>query len=274
MMTPFNLIKSLESWFFSRAWDVVLASGKKLVVSGADIEINSSGNLVLTGGNITLSAGTVDGVDISAHAADTDGHHNEAHTVASHSDTTGTGSELNTLTDGSNADSLHDHAVASHTIASHSDTTGTGAELNTLTDGSNADSLHDHAVGSHTIASHSDTTGTGSELNTLTDGSDASALHAHDGRYFQETEFSSNPGSNSKPLESNSSGELELERLTVGAVEATPTGVVISSSGLIRQGERSAPGTPASGHAYIWISTAGWLHWKSDDGTDHTVAEV
>ncbi len=34
---------------------------------------------------------------------------------------------------------------AAHTVASHSDTTGTGAELDTLTDGSNADSLHVHA---------------------------------------------------------------------------------------------------------------------------------
>lgn len=37
-------------------------------------------------------------------------HHNELHTVASHSDTTATGAELNTLTDGSNADALHAHA--------------------------------------------------------------------------------------------------------------------------------------------------------------------
>jgi hypothetical protein len=35
-----------------------------------------------------------------------------------------------------------------HTIASHSDTTATGAELETLTDGSNADALHAHAGGS------------------------------------------------------------------------------------------------------------------------------
>jgi len=35
---------------------------------------------------------------------------------------------------------------AAHTIASHSDTTGTGAELDTLTDGSDSDSLHDHAT--------------------------------------------------------------------------------------------------------------------------------
>lgn len=39
----------------------------------------------------------------------TDDHHSELHTIASHSDTSATGAELDTLTDGSNADSLHEH---------------------------------------------------------------------------------------------------------------------------------------------------------------------
>lgn len=47
-------------------------------------------------------------------------HHNEAHTIASHSDTTATGAELETLTDGSDADSLHAHAIANAHIASTS----------------------------------------------------------------------------------------------------------------------------------------------------------
>ncbi len=41
-----------------------------------------------------------------------DQHHAEAHSVASHDDTTATGAELETLTDGSNADSLHTHAAS------------------------------------------------------------------------------------------------------------------------------------------------------------------
>ena len=139
--------------------------------------------------------------DIALNTAD---RHTAAHTIASHSDTTATGAELETLTDGSDADALHAHAVndthvagdgsdhadvaantvlahaAAHTVASHSDTTATGAELETLTDGSNADALHTHTgVGGHTIASHTDTTATGAELETLTDGSNADALHVH-----------------------------------------------------------------------------------------------
>jgi hypothetical protein len=38
--------------------------------------------------------------------------HAEAHTIASHSDTTATGAELETLTDGSNADALHVHSAS------------------------------------------------------------------------------------------------------------------------------------------------------------------
>jgi hypothetical protein len=119
----------------------------------------------------TWASPTVDGTHSGS------AHHADAHTVASHSDTTATGAELETLTDGSTT-ALHAHAVhhvEAHTVASHSDTTGTGAEVETLTDGSNAESLHTHT---HTVVSHSDTTATGAELETLTDGS-TTALHVH-----------------------------------------------------------------------------------------------
>jgi len=48
------------------------------------------------------------------------------------------------------------HHAESHTIASHNDTTATGTELETLTDGSNADALHIHSGG---IVTHASTTG-------------------------------------------------------------------------------------------------------------------
>lgn len=50
---------------------------------------------------------------------------------------------LLTLVNGG-SNSLHSHAVPAHTIASHSDTSGTGPELDTLTDGSDAAALHKH----------------------------------------------------------------------------------------------------------------------------------
>ena len=91
--------------------------------------------LAITGGTGITTAATGNAVNIVGHA--------EAHTVASHSDTTGTGAELETLTDGSNAESLHTHT---HTVVSHSDTTATGAELESLTDGSANITLHTHAA--------------------------------------------------------------------------------------------------------------------------------
>ena len=93
--------------------------------------------------------------------------------------------------------SADDHHAQSHNVASHSDTTATGTELETLTDGSDADALHNHpsdltpaehtAIGAgaphhaeaHSVASHNDTTATGAELEILTDGSTAGGLHVH-----------------------------------------------------------------------------------------------
>lgn len=47
------------------------------------------------------------------HDADADAHHAESHDVVSHSDTTATGAELDTLTDDSMADALHRHSELS-----------------------------------------------------------------------------------------------------------------------------------------------------------------
>jgi len=73
----------------------------------------TAGNNVIMG-NYPAST-TVTGITIS-HDSDlsdvsADDHHPQAHTIASHSDTTATGAETETLTDGSDADSLHDHAT-------------------------------------------------------------------------------------------------------------------------------------------------------------------
>lgn len=71
---------------------------------------------------IALDDGTGTGVTGSVAHADTTGqtgddHHAEVHTIVSH-DTTATGANLTTLTDGSNADALHAHAASggAHTI--------------------------------------------------------------------------------------------------------------------------------------------------------------
>ena len=247
MRTPFNLIQSLGSWFFRKDGDIILQAGRTIVVSdtGVTVTIDNNGIVITGTGDVTIG-----GTSVSL-----DGH---AHT---HASTTGK--------------TVNDHHNESHTVASHSDTSATGSELNTLTDTSNADSLHSHsAVGSHTIASHSDTSGTGAELNTLTDGSDASSLHDHDGRYFQESEFASDTGATSKPLETDSSGVLKTQYFLAWVDIAAVSGIMVGGQGVTPGGgrimlkESSAPGTPSSGWSVIWCNTSGDLHFKNDAGTD------
>lgn len=119
-----------------------------------------------------------------------DDHHPQLHTIVSHSDTTATGGQLNTLTNGSNADALHIHTLANAHIANTTNPhatdignlgSGTLAELNTaITDATLDDSTAARPPTAHTIASH-DTTATGVNLDILTNGSNASGLHVHTG---------------------------------------------------------------------------------------------
>ena len=57
------------------------------------------------------------------------------------------GTTADTACEGNDARLSDARTPLPHTIASHSDTTATGTELNTLTNGSNADSLHVHSGG-------------------------------------------------------------------------------------------------------------------------------
>ncbi len=75
---------------------------------GAVVLASTATGVTVTG-NISVT-GTVDGIDIATDvAANTAASHAESHSVASHSDTTATGAELNELTDGS-VTTLHSHA--------------------------------------------------------------------------------------------------------------------------------------------------------------------
>lgn len=84
---------------------------------------------VMIDGNLSVG-GTID--QLVTHTANASAHH--VKTVSADID--------HDLISGVSAD---DHHAQLHTIASHSDTTATGAELNTLTDNSIADTLHRHA---------------------------------------------------------------------------------------------------------------------------------
>jgi len=238
--TPFDLIQALRSWFHAK--DAAIFTG------GRDIDTG--------GGDVVVGAGTVDGVDVGAHPGDANAHHAQSHVLA-------TGSALggdHTISGAASGEVLR----ATSSTAARFDQLA-HADLGSVT-------ANQHHNESHTVASHSDTTATGSELETLTNGSDASALHDHDGRYFQESEFSSNPGATSKPLESSSGGGLTLQSL---AAESTTVSILVygtiemRSSGVIKLQERSAPGTPGSGFIYIYPKTDGRLYYKNDAGTEY-----
>ncbi len=87
-------------------WEDLTDSGETSLHTHGDVATHAALDTGVHGaGGDTLATDA----DITTHAGNADAHHNESHTVASHSDTSATGTELNTLTDGSNADSLHSH---------------------------------------------------------------------------------------------------------------------------------------------------------------------
>jgi hypothetical protein len=150
--------------FTSGPLTVTSTGGEIFLISNTDIDLKLGDNaganvfsvqdsdnvdvlIVDSNGNLTL-IGTVDGVNIAAHAANGDAHHAESHTVASHSDTTATGTELETLTDGSDADALHTHAVTDAHVAATAAHGATGAVVGTT----NTQTLTNKTLTTPTIA--------------------------------------------------------------------------------------------------------------------------
>lgn len=154
---------------------------------------------------------------------------------------------------------LHDE---SHTIASHNDTTATGAELETLTDGSNADSLHVHnyAAASHT---HDDRYYTETETDSLLSGKSDTG-HTHDSRYYTETEVD-NLLDGYLPL-SAGSGEL-LTGDIYFSYSATGRGVILKGDvgqllngvGLAASGDLwlASSGADTIIHCDTWVKVSG-----------------
>ena len=153
--------------------------GKVLITVGGAAVWNYSAHTDLTGITtdqhhaILHTHNGADGTGVVEHDDTANG------TIAAH-DTGATGTELDTLTDGSNADALHDHAAPTinHTNLTNVTTDQHHAILHTHNgaDGTGVVEHDDTANG--TIAAH-DTSAAGSELDTLTDGSNADALHIH-----------------------------------------------------------------------------------------------
>ena len=100
----------------------VLATGTALgpdhTISGA-----ADGEVLRASSSMAARFDQLAHADLGSVTADQ--HHNESHSIASHSDTSGTGSELNTLTDGSDAGALHVHDAAYHLKTTFSENPGT-----------------------------------------------------------------------------------------------------------------------------------------------------
>lgn len=163
--------------------------------------------------------------------------HNEITTFFANTDLTG--AEAETLSDGSNADSLHVHAHNSTTglqggttneyyhltSAEHSEITTffgatdiTGAQAETLTDGSNADSLHTHAHNS-TTGLQGGTAGEYYHL-TLTQHTDLTTGINADDQHFHDSSNITFDGGSLTELESNNVEDalIELENKTFTAI--------------------------------------------------------
>ena len=275
--TPFDLIQALRSWFHAK--DAAIFTG------GRDIDTG--------GGDVVVGAGTVDGVDVGAHAGSANAHHNQSHVLATGSALGGdhtisgassgevlraTGSTAARFDQLAHADlgsvGVNDHHNQSHVLATGSalggDHTISGAADGQVlraysSTGARFDPLSDGDIPS-SIARDSEVT---SSISTHSGSSD------HDGRYFQESEFSSNPGSSSKPLESSAAGVLTLVQLvgTSTGISLVANGSVrIDGSGVLILTERGAPATPGSGYGYLYVSTTGVLRFKNDAGVDTAIA--
>lgn len=114
------------------------------------LQVDTQQEYVLTSVGPTVWTATAGGGGSVTHASTTgqtaNDHHNQIHALGGGDHTSATLAELNALvSDATLDDSSATRTPSAHTIVSHSDTTATGTELNTLTDGSNADALHTHA---------------------------------------------------------------------------------------------------------------------------------
>lgn len=94
--------------------------GAAYITNGTNATLTAEVN-----GAALVSAGNADSLHSHAHSATTgktaNDHHNESHTVASHSDTSATGAQLNTLVGGGST-TLHSHIAGMGTLVHSSNT--------------------------------------------------------------------------------------------------------------------------------------------------------
>lgn len=143
-------------------------SGSVTAASALTLPAHSvGGTLAMGANNITLDATqTVDGVDVSAH---------DANTTTAHGAVSAATASKHVVRDASARAKFAQSAAAGDAIVADANNRAPNA---TLLEGSSKATVQDHIPKAHSIASHNDTTGTGAELDELTDGSQTT-LHSH-----------------------------------------------------------------------------------------------
>jgi hypothetical protein len=152
--------------------------------------------------------------DISTHTSNSDAHHNESHNVASHSDTTATGDNLNELVGGGDT-ILHKHDTLYYT---ESEVDTISGSLNT----SKSDVGHSHTESDITDLDKY----TEAEINTIS-GSLQTAIdgksdigHIHDSRYYTESEVDTISGSLNTKLDTHKSADDHTNYLLIDGTRA------------------------------------------------------
>jgi hypothetical protein len=167
-----------QIWYFDGNSDMYIRHNyngpKTLYVANQNVNnvmhLDVEGNITL-GGNILLT-GTVDGVDISFHASDTNAHHARSHAITSINDHTATG-----LTAGQVLRASGETTFAWAQLA-HSDLSGIGTNNHAAID-SHISSITEHGATGAVVGTTNTQTLTNKTLTTPTIADFSNATHAH-----------------------------------------------------------------------------------------------
>lgn len=287
--------KEIAEWNGS-GWDFsgAPADGWYVVIHGENDPAENSGYVVDSGSWVQWTGNTqshnsltsLQGGTTNEYYHLTSAQHTEITTFFGNTDLTG--AEAETLSDGSDASSLHIHDSRYYTESEHINAStgvpdaGKPIKLtaNGLIDGSMLDHLDMGNLQGGTTdeyyhltsAQHTEVTTffgntdlTGAEAETLSDGSDASSLHIHDGRYYTETELGGTTGGSEGAALIGTDTKANLNNATT--VEVALTELNTRNSGANKSYEGNPNGNVAGAAGDFCRDTSnGFLYWCATGG--------
>ncbi len=187
--------------------------GNRFVGNGTNAPVVLAGSVVMAnnvGGTPTTIA------HISTGGITADDHHNEAHTVVSHSDTTATGLELDELTDGSES-TLHSHSGTTDADAIHDNVAG---EIAAITDKASP-------VGADHILIEDSAAGDAKKSVSITNlpgGADADAIHDNVGSEISAITDKGTPVNGDFLIIEDSASSNAKKSITIGNLPGSAAG--------------------------------------------------